>query len=386
MVASSRRWMNASGITQNPTCPHTQEWPYVERTIDVHTCADLYSKWRQEGRHGYIAAPAQGGLRVPVSYVHTGMDRAEKRGNVGSDRRPLVIILTGAPGSYKDFAHLVPFLDRNGVDVVSPVWPDLGFSRDSSCWWHSSQEKTNLALDFLAAINVTEADMLVAHSSGSFPALRMVTKSAGLRVKALALLAPAGHRRITKMQPHWFTELLGSLYKRRWAQKLSEQLGYAYLTISRHPLKKNMENAILAMYAMLYADYAQLQRDAETLMRRRLPMLIAVSDNDKLIDLPISLDFVRLLGGRPEKSWYYDEDRKLIRDGEDNHVRMLQFSHGSHYVFSRCADVLNPEILRLLSEVLANDVATTAEAASLLAATEVNGEVQRVRVRLREKQ
>ncbi|XP_064480758.1 uncharacterized protein LOC135394144 [Ornithodoros turicata] len=381
----SSRWVNTSGVTQDPSHQHTVPWPYLERTINVNTCAELYSKWRREGRPGYKNAPEQGGLCVPVSYVHTGLDRTEKEGNVNSHRRPVVVIVTGAPGSYRDFAHLIPFLDCNGVDVISPVWPDLAFSRESGCWWHSSQEKTNLALDFLAAINVREVDMLVAHSSGSFPALRMITVPGGLKVKALTLLAPAGHRRITKMKPYWFTDNLGHLYKHRWAQRLCEKLGYAYLTITRHPLKKNMDNAILAMDAMLYADYDQLARDAETVKKNKLPTLVAVSDNDKLIDLAISLDFIPLLGGNVDKTWYYDKERNLVRAGQDTHVRALQFSKGSHYVFSRCADVVSYEVLRLLSSVLTTKEATveTAEKSESIVEPDTQSTTETHRVRLR---
>lgn len=157
--------------------------------------------------------------------------------------------------------------------------------------------------------------MLVAHSSGSFPALRMISDENGLKVKSLALLAPAGHRLITKMRPYWFTEWLGWQYRWPWSRRILELIGLAFLTVTRHPLHRNMDNVFLAMKTMLYADYNQLRKDAEALAARKLPTMLAISDNDKLIDLPISLELVKILGGSPDSAWYYDQEKRLKQKG-----------------------------------------------------------------------
>lgn len=356
-----RRWAHATTILHDVDECDTQvaHWPYAERCVTVTTCADIYRKWRGS-RHGYATAPPEG-LPVPVTYVHTGMDRVERGRSAGASegdssdrRRPLVVILSGAPGNYKDFSYLIPYLDRNGCDVVSPVWPDLAFSRKSGCWWHSSQEKTNLALDFLRTIGIKEADMLVAHSSGSYPALRMINNEHGLKVKSLVLLAPAGHKPITKMNPHWFPQLLSWLYMRPGPyQRIVELMGLAFLTVTRHPLRRNMDNVLLAMKAMLYADKPQLKKDAEAVAARKLPTLVAISDNDKLIDLSTSLELVPIIGGSSDNTWYYDQDKRLKQKGNGNGpVKTLRFEKGTHYLFTRCADIINPEILNLLNRTV----------------------------------
>lgn len=332
--------------------PLQDKWPYRDRNITVTTCADLYKSWRGT-RRGYSSAPTSG-LPVPLSFVHTGLDRTERAGptpdsSTKTRRRPLVVILTGAPGCYRDFANLIPFLDRHGVDVVSPTWPDLAFSRDTGCWWHSSEEKTNLALDFLKAVGVQEADMLVAHSSGTYPAVRMLCREDGLKVKSLVLLAPAGYSQINVMRPEWFTEFLGRLYKKPLTQRVVNAMAFAFLMVTRHPLRSHVDNTLLAMKAMLHADKAQFKKDAETLAARKLPTLVAISDNDKLIDLPVSLETVGILGGSPDSTWYYDYDKQLKKPGNGNGpVKTLRFENGAHHVFTRCAEVINEEILNLL--------------------------------------
>ncbi|KAL1438118.1 hypothetical protein MTO96_048209 [Rhipicephalus appendiculatus] len=330
------------------------KWPYRDRNITVTTCADLYKSWRGT-RRGYSSAPTNG-LPVPVSFVHTGLDRSERAGPTPAaqtesrpSRRPVVVILTGAPGSYTDFVHLIPFLDRHGVDVVAPAWPDLAFSRQSGCWWHSSEEKTNLALDFLRAVGVTEADMLVAHSSGAYPAMRLICREDGLKVKSLTLLAPAGYSQINVMRPGWFTSLLSRLYQQPLTQRMVNALALAFLVATRHPLRRDVDNVLLAMKAMLYADKAQFKKDAEEVAARKLPVLVAISDNDKLIDLPVSLETVGILGGSPESTWHYDQEKRLKKRGNGNGpVKTLRFEKGTHYLFTRCADVINDEILDLL--------------------------------------
>ncbi|KAH7967662.1 hypothetical protein HPB52_001539 [Rhipicephalus sanguineus] len=299
------------------------KWPYRDRNITVTTCADLYKSWRGT-RRGYSSAPTNG-LPVPVSFVHTGMDRSERAGPTPAaqtegrpSRRPVVVILTGAPGSYTDFVHLIPFLDRNGVDVVAPAWPGT-------------------------------ADMLVAHSSGAYPAMRLICREDGLKVKSLTLLAPAGYSQINVMRPGWFTSLLSRLYQQPLTQRMVNTLALAFLVATRHPLRRDIDNVLLAMKAMLYADKAQFKKDAEVVAARKLPVLVAISDNDKLIDLPVSLETVGILGGSPESTWYYDHERRLKKRGNGNgSIKTLRFEKGTHYLFTRCADVINDEILDLL--------------------------------------
>ncbi|KAL3210582.1 hypothetical protein MRX96_037051 [Rhipicephalus microplus] len=126
-------------------------------------------------------------------------------------------------------------------------------------------------------------------------------------------------------------------------------MALAFLVATRHPLRRDVDNVLLAMKAMLYADKAQFKKDAEEVAARKLPVLVAISDNDKLIDLPVSLETVGILGGSPESTWYYDQEKRLKKRGNGNGpVKTLRFEKGTHYLFTRCADVINEEILDLL--------------------------------------
>lgn len=61
------------------------------------------------------------------------------------------------------------------------------------------------------------------------------------------------------MNPHWFPQLLSWLYMRPGPyQRIVELMGLAFLTVTRHPLRRNMDNVLLAMKAMLYADKLQV--------------------------------------------------------------------------------------------------------------------------------
>ncbi|KAK8783618.1 hypothetical protein V5799_010016, partial [Amblyomma americanum] len=108
-----------AALKKQPAPLEPPEWPYNEHTVKVHTCAKLYQDWRK-WKPGYQNAPAKG-IEVDLGYLHTGLDKpaAQREG------RPTVLLLHGAPGSYRDFTQLVPFLDSQGATVISPRWPGL---------------------------------------------------------------------------------------------------------------------------------------------------------------------------------------------------------------------------------------------------------------------
>lgn len=193
--------------------PHRVPLSYKERHVVVTTCGELYKKWRAEGRLGYKRAPDTGAV-VPLTFVHTGMDRAEHKER---GERPLVLLFTGSPGDYHDFSYTIPFLDRHGADVVCFNWPDFSFTMKTGYWWHSSEEKAHLALGFLKELDINVG-----------------AKKFALNTKPV----------------DW---MLRNMYG------LSVLMPFAKLTmkLTRHPLKPNMKDVAFAYLSTVSIDDAR---------------------------------------------------------------------------------------------------------------------------------
>ncbi|KAL3210578.1 hypothetical protein MRX96_037048 [Rhipicephalus microplus] len=254
--------------------------PYKERSIEITTCGDLYKKWRAERRRGYEQAP-ETGARVPVVYIHTGLDRMEHGDHT---ERPLTVMLTGAPGRYQYYSYNIPFLDENGVDVLCLNWPDFTYSMATGYWWHSCDEKTSLVSDFLKKLRINEIDMLVCHSTGSTPGVQFVAEEPSIHVKSLALLMPAATRYFRGTQNK---VLFSSAFI--WAMK--SRRGVAFLApffqviadLIRHPSRGNAYGAFFAYYSSVGCEERRVEQQLATIRDRKMPTLVMFSDNDKLL-------------------------------------------------------------------------------------------------------
>lgn len=321
---------------------------YKERKIVVNTCGPLYKIWRAEQRHGYKHAP-EAGAEVCVDYVHTAMDRAEHKDH---RKRPLALMLTGAPGSYNDFRHTIPFLDRHGVDILCPNWPDMKFTYQTNYWWHTSDEKACLVVDLLKQLDIKTIDMLVSHSTSSFPAVQLAADVPEVEVKSMALLMAAPHSHISVMKHpllvnpvlHWLLKVPGML-------RTLEPTIRMVMAMTRHPVKRRMNDVFFAYFSTIGVDNDRFHQQVTSLLKRRLPMVVMISDMDKIISVEDNKQLLLRIGCDPQKTWLYDGEGQLIRSGEPGVIKVIQLLKGSHYGFSRYSDICNKALLELLAQV-----------------------------------
>ncbi|KAL1427512.1 hypothetical protein MTO96_017221 [Rhipicephalus appendiculatus] len=339
----------AAALKKQPAPVEPPEWPYSEHTVKVHTCAKLYQDWRK-WKPGYQNAPPEG-IEVELGYMHTGLDRpvAQRTGS------PTVLLLHGAPGSYRDFTQLVPFLDSQGVTVISPRWPDLRLSYQTGTFWHSAEEKTQLLTDFLRAINISKVDMLVAHSSAIYPTLNVMTRPGMPQVKAVALLAPAGHQLVRAIRPLPLMRAFAVHYTNPRYQGFMRHLGIAIMKYTRNPIKPNIEDAIMSLQTMIFSDYEEVGDKIKQVANSGIPLLIAFSENDRAINPEVIFNMVDLIGTRNQDLWLYDADGKLVRKGSTSGSRkVMLFKKGGHYLFRRHPEVVNSAVMELLQTALAS--------------------------------
>lgn len=326
--------------------PDADPLPYKERNIVVTTCGELYKKWRAEGRRGYKQAP-ETGAQVPVVYIHTGLDRVERGDNT---ERPLTLMLTGAPGNYEDFGKNIPILDKNGVDVLCFNWPGFEFTMKTGYWWHSCDEKTRLAVDFLKELKIDKIDMLVSHSTGSTPAVQIVAEEPSIDVKSLALLMPIATRNFRGSQnPLLFNPAVRWAMKSRRGASIIMPLFQAVMSLSKHPTRGRPYDVFFAYHSCIGYEEHRVERQLAAIRHSKMPALVMVSDNDRLLSKDDNRTLLRRLGCDPELTCLYDKGGHLLRSGScDDVVKVIELKDGSHYGFSRYPGICNDALLGLL--------------------------------------
>lgn len=325
--------------------PHSITLPYKERRVVVTTCGELYKKWRAEGRLGYKHAPDTGAV-VPLTYLHTGMDRAERKER---GERPLVLLFTGSPGQYQDFSYTIPFLDRHGADVLCFNWPTFSLTEKTGYWWHSSEEKAHLAIDFLKKLDIKEVDLLVSHSSGAYPAVELTTEHSDVQVKSLALLMPTTGTDVRAAKVILNNKAAEWMLRNLYGMSVLASLTKWSLKLTGHPIKPNVNDVFFAYLSVIGIDDARYDRQLATLCERGVPMLVMISGTDKLISAENYRNFLRKLGHDLDRTWLYDGEANLISRGEYGTVKVVEMTKGSHYAFSRHSSICNQELLELLS-------------------------------------
>ncbi|RWS12211.1 DUF1057 domain containing protein-like protein, partial [Dinothrombium tinctorium] len=312
---------------------------YEIKKVEIETCGPLYQKWKSKKRL-YRKAP-ESGLKLNVEYADTGCLNG-----------PNVLCLHGAPGGHSDFGQLITYFSRKNVRVIAPNFPDYSLTEVTHFFRHTPEEKTEYLKDFLKAIDINEIDLVVSHSSSVYPALHLWDEGVP-KVKSLALINPAGHRRIKAMKPKWFIDGSVRVYLNPLGRWIYRKLGNTILTLQGVPVKiNNIDNVLLSATTMYHSEVHKLTHYLNAVKEKRTPCLYVFSVNDKLIEEKIFLEMAQQLGLTESEFNEFDVEGSLVKRGLSNsNVVAMRFQSGGHYAFLKHGAIVNQWIENLLQSV-----------------------------------
>ncbi|KAM7292071.1 hypothetical protein ISCGN_025335 [Ixodes scapularis] len=272
----------------------------MERRISVRTCGPLYRQWKQT-KSWYRRAP-EDGIEVDVPFVFTRRDD----GGGAETRRPLAVLLHGAPGSYRDFSeNLIPRLCAE----------DLRFSIQNEFFWHSIEERTALLRDFLRQLGITRIDALVAHSAATFTSLRILLERQEPvpTVKSLVLLAPNSHITPSVLKPRWLKNWMAESYRNEILRPFVKAIILSSCYLGLSPVKPDVDNAMLSLITYCKSGYREGDKLLEAVARMKLPTLVAISRNDRLLSYSLFLEVCAVLGASEGDMWHFDGEGRMLR-------------------------------------------------------------------------
>ncbi|KAF4038644.1 Alpha/beta hydrolase [Phytophthora infestans] len=258
-----------------------------------------------------------------------------------------VILVHGAPGSYRDFRYLIPLLaEHPGLRIIGINLPGCGDSVVEKARYIETVDAlrtSEVVLDGVRQLCGTKEDhddvFLVGHSFGAHAVLNMAALNAAetqsVAIRGMALLAPAG------CVPHkslklGATALMVKMFKSEnsWAVSAATYITkFVYTKLLRFPSNSPSELFVSAVIRTGTTDFDLIRDQAKLLGSFRTPTLIAWAKNDEHIQPEIPQELATLCPDGPH----------------------LEFSGGGHNLQKTRADEISKAIIKWVNEVVAKD-------------------------------
>ncbi|XP_064635361.1 uncharacterized protein LOC135492699 [Lineus longissimus] len=318
------------------TCKHTDDrWPIKETLVE--TCGEIYE---DDPYH----------IKFSTSYIDTGAR--------GHEECQTVMMVHGAPGSHHDFVPIIDILVTKGIRVIAPNMPGYGFTKglvqmDDEAFIQSTEERTDFLLDFLSEIGVPKIDMIVAHSSGSSAALKILSQSN--KVKALTTICPLPHN-LECIETYLFVKSLASkqdsLFWKNIAKKYVRNKSTQFGFTAEDP--RHMMQALLAISNSQFRDIGSF---AMSLSLKHVPVLAVYTDDDRFISPDKAAEFLDLLGISPHRVATLDVGGGVETSGVDfkGYPRGVKLNAGGHHPHLKYPQFFAEEILKFLEYLSSKD-------------------------------
>lgn len=196
-------------------------------------------------------------------------------------------------------------------------------------------------------------DLLVSHSSAVYPTVLLWKDQEVAEIKSIAFLNPSGHRRIKAMRPKIVTSVFVRVYQNRLGRGLCRTFGTTVLSITGCPVRPdNMDNVILSATTMVYSKFRHLEEYLNEIREKGVPILMVLSENDKLVDTQISYEMAHILGAKQDSFSVYNQYSVLEKERKSHFLPwIVVLPEGGHYSFVNHPKVVNGEIMSFLEKL-----------------------------------
>ena len=311
------------------------------RRTQFKTCQKVYSDPVNRSKSMFKHCPPDG-LELRVEYIDTKPDDSQS---------PRILLLHGAPGSYRDFNDLIIGFKAKGYRALAPNYPDIKFTDETNTFRHTTDEKAEFLSDFLKNIKVDFVHVAVTHSSVIYPCLEFWKQDPTV-IKSFLMLNPAGHRIMKAMKPEYVSNTLSRINLNPVGRKIFKKIGrLLFHLMGANVQEDNADQLVTAMLTMYLADVRRLVNYLQLIREQRTPASYFMAQKDRLVEREIFFEMAKLLG--------VDESNIIpVLDGEDvrpmahdekEPIRAFNVVNGGHYAYKNQTKLIDQEVSRLLS-------------------------------------
>lgn len=329
-----------------------------KKRVKINACGELYNELSAKRPWLYSKAPKNCGINFEIDYY----DSLELIKTVNNSSPPTVCLLHGAPGSFKDYEHLIEYLTSKGVRVIAPNFPPYSATYEYS-YRHSPRERVEVLLKFFEAIQILKIDLLIGHSSAVYTMFELLNKTItepkttlpGLQINSLGLFNTPSYDLPPNMSPTQLRLLGLKLFDysvtRPFMMAIVHIAGKIIGIQNRIDIN-NIEDLLISASAVGYSEPENMVKYLKLVRSFKVPTFMLVGCNDKLIPMKCFEQLKHDLGITSEKQVrQYDNDGKLESDATEPNelVEVSQFASGGHYTFQRFAQQVNRDVHSFLT-------------------------------------
>ncbi|KAL4147482.1 hypothetical protein PRNP1_011238 [Phytophthora ramorum] len=267
----------------------------------------------------------------------------------GHEDPATLVLVHGAPGSYNDFRHLVPVLDRHPhVRVLAINMPGYAGSKVAKEHYLKSISALPTAELAYEAVKTlcggqegSDKVFLVGHSFGAHTVINMATLHAAerecsaLKVRGMALLAPAGCRPHKVLRPRESAVVVNLLRTGNpvVSALLPPFIKAVYTKLLGFPSDLPSGHYMAGLIRAGTTDFGVIREQVNALRELKLPSLVAWSQNDEFMEEDIPIELARLCYPGPR----------------------LAFASGAHNVQKTRAEQIAAAMSKWIEEILADE-------------------------------
>lgn len=260
---------------------------------------------------------------------------------------PTVVMLLGLVGSGEDFRSMVTYLSSAGIRCVAPEIPGFGDSLISRSDIYNldftSFGQCQMLADILRGWGITRIDSVISHSAASWLAVRFGASTQNVR--SLSLINPMSIRPNKAMRPYAWTKLVGAAARNRVFWPVVDS--YIEIGARRSGFKipaHKQRQKFVGLEAVSTVDFNAVTEDVIAIREKRLPVSVAWSRNDKMIEEKLSRDLLNTLG-------IHQDVKKNQDQGSTIYKEELVFESGGHVLHQKHAKSISENIIAMLQTV-----------------------------------
>lgn len=215
-----------------------------------------------------------------------------------SSPAPTVVMIHGAPGTFRDFRYMIPLLQRQNVRVIGVNLPGFAGSRilDMENYYDHISALPAVASTYEALQAICAKDehvFVLGHSFGGHAAIHLTDlnqERQKLNVKGLALLASAGFWPHKALQPR--TNAITWVMLRSKIDFLETAakhfVKWIYVKLLRFPDNAPVDYFVAGIVRCVTADFSLVKTQVKRL--RTLPSFMAWAQDDIMMEEQLFLD------------------------------------------------------------------------------------------------
>lgn len=162
------------------------------------------------------------------------------------------------------------------------------------------------------------------------------------------------------MRPKIVTSVFVRVYQNTLGRGIVRTFGTTVLSITGCPVRPdNMDNVLLSATTMVYSKFRHLQRYLDEIREKGVPILMVLSENDKLVDTQISYEMANILGAKEDSYSVYNQYSVIEKERRTKSFPwIVVLPEGGHYSFVNHPKVVNGEIIRFLEKLESRDTSS----------------------------